>query len=70
MEYKYVELLSCSFLQSPLEVVQEHITYRYNLMKQQLARSQMGLSEITSLVRQRPSPSLSLPSLIHAVHHR
>lgn len=36
MEYKLVELLYCICSRSPTEVAQNHITFRYNAMKQKL----------------------------------
>ena len=33
MEYKFVELLSATFVRSSDEVVRQHITYRYNALK-------------------------------------
>lgn len=52
MEYKYVELLFCPCVRSPMEVVQRHITDRYNAVKQQLAAAQTRLSDISNLVNQ------------------
>lgn len=59
MEYKFVELMYCSFSRSPDEVVQHHITYRYSAMKHKLAASQARLNEITNLVKIK-NPSLLL----------
>lgn len=59
MEYKFVELMYCSFSRSPDEVVQHHITYRYNAMKQKLSVVQGRLQEITNLVKIK-NPSLLL----------
>ena len=39
MEYKFVELLSCTFARSPEEVVRQQITYRYNSVKARLCFS-------------------------------
>ena len=33
MEYKFVELMTCNLTRSPEEIVQHHITYRYNALK-------------------------------------
>lgn len=33
MEYKFVELMSCRFEQTPQPQVQQHISFRYNAMK-------------------------------------
>jgi hypothetical protein len=59
MEYKFVELMYCECRRSPDEVVQHHITYRYNAMKQKLSLVQSRLQEITNLVKIK-NPSLLL----------
>ena len=59
MEYKFVELMSCMCIRSPEEIVQQHITYRYNSMKQRLAIMGSRLHEISSLVKTK-NPSLLL----------
>lgn len=59
MEYKFVELMYCSCLRSPDEVIQQQITYRYNTLKQKLAIAQNKLVEIHSLVKVK-NPSLLL----------
>ena len=59
MEYKYIELMSCNCIQSPSELVQQHITYRYNSMKQKLAIMQSRLHEVNTLVKTK-NPSLLL----------
>eukprot|EP00605_Chrysophyceae_sp_TOSAG23-4_P002677 GSChrysophyteH1.ASY1.ANO1.2953.1 assembled CDS len=46
MEYKFIELMTCSFTRSPEEQVQQHITYRYNAIKQKLAVMQARLYEL------------------------
>ena len=51
MEYKFVELMSCQFDHSPDEVVQQHISYRYNAMKSKLALMQSRLQVCSSLWR-------------------
>jgi len=59
MEYKYVELLYCACVRSPHEVVQHHITYRYNDMKQKLSLARSRLLELNNLVKLK-NPSLLL----------
>jgi Centriolar protein SAS N-terminal len=59
MEYKYVELMSCGFHSSPDELVQSHITYRYNSLKQKLNIMQTRLYEINAIVKSK-NPSLLL----------
>ena len=46
MEYKFVELLYCSCYKSPDDVVQQHITYRYNNMKQKVVLLQVIIVKI------------------------
>lgn len=59
MEYKFVELMYAECKRSPDEIVQHHITYRYNAMKQKLSLVQSRLGEITNLVKIK-NPSLLL----------
>jgi hypothetical protein len=59
MEYKFVELMYCNCIRSPEDIVQNHITYRYNTMKQKLSLVQNRLQEITNLVKIK-NPSLLL----------
>jgi hypothetical protein len=67
MEYKFVELMYCNCIRSPEEIVQNHITYRYNAMKQKLSLTQGRLQEITNLVKiKNPSLLLQLQKNINA----
>lgn len=59
MEYKFVELVSCTCLRSSEDMIQKQITYRYNSMKQKLAVMQSRLHEINNLVKMK-NPSLLL----------
>ena len=59
MEYKFVELMSCAFERSPEEITQQHISFRYNSIKQKLAMTQAKLFEINNLVKTK-NPSLLL----------
>lgn len=59
MEYKTVDLLSLRCKQSDDEIVQRHITFRYNSVKQKLALMQSRLHEINSMVKSK-NPSLLL----------
>lgn len=59
MEYKFVDLMTCSLVRSPEEVVQHQITYRYNALKQKVAILQSRLHEINNLVKTK-NPSLLL----------
>ena len=60
MEYKFVELLNINFVRSPEDLVQQHITYRYNAIKSRLAIMQSRLADVNALVKvKNPSPSTS-----------
>ena len=59
MEYKFVELLSCVFERTTDEIVQHHITYRYNAIKQKLGIMQVRFQELNALVKTK-NPSLLL----------
>ena len=59
MEYKFVELVSCACEQSPTEIIQHHITFRYNNVKQRYAVTQTRLTELSNLVKTK-NPSLLL----------
>lgn len=59
MEYKFVELLSANFIQTPEEVVKRAITYRYNALKSRLKFMQTRLQEVNQIVKVK-NPSLLL----------
>ena len=59
MEYKFVELLTANFVNSPDELIKQHITYRYNAVKSRLALMQSRLSDVNALVKIK-NPSLLL----------
>lgn len=59
MEYKFIELMTCSFDRCSEEVVQRQITFRYNSMRQRLALTQARLFEMNHLVKTK-NPSLLL----------
>lgn len=59
MEYKFVELLSCQCTKLSEELIQRHITFRYNSVKQKLGLMQGRLLEISNLVKLK-NPSLLL----------
>jgi hypothetical protein len=50
LEYKFVELLSVSFLQSPEAAIREHISFRYQTVRAKLALTQARLNEVTNIV--------------------
>ena len=61
LEYKFVELLSVSFLASPEAAVREHISFRYQAVRTKLAATQAKLNEVVNIVRvKNPSLLLSL----------
>eukprot|EP01026_Neomeris_dumetosa_P040384 TRINITY_DN3333_c0_g1_i1.p1 TRINITY_DN3333_c0_g1~~TRINITY_DN3333_c0_g1_i1.p1 ORF type:complete len:234 (+),score=32.84 TRINITY_DN3333_c0_g1_i1:79-780(+) len=61
MEHKFVELLSCRFVASKEDVVRQHITFRYNAIKQRLAQMQARLADISAVVKvKNPGLLLSL----------
>ncbi|KAL8273652.1 hypothetical protein Esti_002474 [Eimeria stiedai] len=59
MEYKFIELLSCDFLQSSEEVIRQQMSFRYNSLKSRLALMHARLHDIGALVKVK-SPSLLL----------
>lgn len=59
MEYKFIELMTFDCESSTEEVVQHHITYRYNAMKQRLLQMQNRLQGINNFVKLK-NPSLLL----------
>jgi hypothetical protein len=59
MAYKHVEIMSCVFARSPSTLVEEHITYRYNVMKARLGHTAQRLADLTALVKAK-NPSLLL----------
>jgi hypothetical protein len=59
MEYKYLELLACTFEASPDEYVRQHVSWRYNTMKSRAGALQARLTEVLQLVKVK-SPSVLL----------
>lgn len=57
MEYKFVELLSVDFVQSPPELIRQQIMYRYALMRSRVKVLHDRLSDVTRVVKLR-SPAL------------
>ena len=53
LEYKFVELLSVSFLRSPEAAVREHIGFRYQAVRAKLSLVQARLNEVTNIVKVR-----------------
>eukprot|EP01062_Namystynia_karyoxenos_P077154 TRINITY_DN7710_c0_g1_i1.p1 TRINITY_DN7710_c0_g1~~TRINITY_DN7710_c0_g1_i1.p1 ORF type:complete len:288 (+),score=119.60 TRINITY_DN7710_c0_g1_i1:83-865(+) len=59
MEYKFVELLALPFRESPVHVIHQQISYRYNALKSRLAMMQARLQDVNALVKVK-NPSLLL----------
>lgn len=59
IEYKYIELLSLDFANSPDETVRKQIAYRYNSLKTKLSLLQDRVSSISNLIKLK-NPSLLL----------
>ena len=59
MEYKFIELLSVDFMNSPDDVVRKQIAYRYNALKSKISLMQSRLNDINALVKLK-NPSLLL----------
>jgi hypothetical protein len=62
LEYKFVELLSVSFLQSAEAVIREHISFRYRAVREKLTLTQARLNEVTNIVSARARISLLFPA--------
>eukprot|EP01034_Spumella_vulgaris_P038557 gene38557-47615_t len=58
-EYKFVELMYCICARSSDDIIQHHITFRYNSMKHKLSVMGARLQEIHNLVKIK-NPSLLL----------
>ena len=59
MEYKFIELLSADFVQSPPELIRQQIMYRYATMKSRVTILHDRLQEVQQLVKLK-NPSLLL----------
>lgn len=59
IEYKFIELLSVDFMNSPDDVVRKQITYRYNALKSKITLMQDRISTINNIVKLK-NPSLLL----------
>jgi hypothetical protein len=57
IEYKFIELLSLEFVNSPDDTVRKQIGYRYNALKSKLTLMQDRISQINSIVKLK-NPSL------------
>ena len=59
MEYKFVELMSLTYIAAADDLAREQLTFRYNSMKARLALMQARLQDINALVKVK-NPSLLL----------
>ena len=59
IEYKFIELLSLTFMQSDQETVRQQITYRYNSQKSKVNLMEARLQDVNSMVKLK-NPSLLL----------
>ena len=59
MEYKFIELLSLDFVNSPDDTVRKQISFRYNSLKSKLALMQDRITTINNIVKLK-NPSLLL----------
>mmetsp|Transcript_2059 Transcript_2059/g.3067 ORF Transcript_2059/g.3067 Transcript_2059/m.3067 type:complete len:239 (-) Transcript_2059:504-1220(-) len=57
MEYKFVELLTIDFRASSEELVRQHVSFRYNLVKARFQILQSRLTDVQAMVKVK-SPSL------------
>ena len=59
IEYKFIELLSIDFVNSPDETVRKQISFRYNSLKSKLTLMQDRINTINNIVKLK-NPSLLL----------
>jgi hypothetical protein len=59
IEYKFIELLSLDFINSPDDTVRKQISFRYNALKSKLALMQDRINTISNIVKIK-NPSLLL----------
>ena len=59
MEYKFIELLSIDFVNSPDDTVRKQISYRYNALRAKLELMQERINTISNIVKIK-NPSLLL----------
>ena len=59
IEYKFIELLSVDFVNSPDDTVRKQITYRYNAIRTKLELVQNRIQAISNIVKIK-NPSLLL----------
>ena len=59
IKYKFIELLSVDFVNSPDETIKKHISYRYNAVRTKLEIVKNRIKTITNIVKDK-NPSLLL----------
>jgi hypothetical protein len=59
IEYKFIELLSLEFVNSPDDMVRKYISFKYSSMKSKIAVLQDRISSISNIVKIK-NPSLLL----------
>ena len=59
IEYKFIELLSVDFVNSPDDTVRRQISYRYNALRAKLAMYESRLDTISNIIKVK-NPSLLL----------
>ena len=59
IEYKFIELLSIDFVNSPDDTVRKQIAYRYNALRSKLELMQNRIANINNIVKLK-NPSLLL----------
>lgn len=57
MEYKFIELLVCDFIQSSEETIKQNITFRYGVIKSKNAIMYNRLQDVSTLIKSK-NPSL------------
>lgn len=62
MEYKFIELFSCSFIHSPEQLVRQQICFRYNALQTKLRLMQSRMDELTNAVK------IKNPALIQSLN--
>lgn len=58
-EYKFIELLSLDFVNSPDEVVRKHIAFRYSVLKTKFSMLNDRVNTINNIIKVK-NPSLML----------
>ena len=58
IEYKFIELLSIDFINSPDETVRKQISYRYNAVRTKLELVQNRIQAISNIVKMKNPPLL------------